>query len=199
MATITVTPGHTYGTTDTVTSTNLNDLGSPTAALTAGSILTADIADANVTTAKIADANVTFAKLTDVIDDDTMDTATDSTLATSQSIKAYTDTRALDPTRGYNSFSHNTDNETVTENTTERPLFVSFTLYSTNDIDYLLLEISPNSNMSDSTRIAQTRIISDLSLPSGGQVCGIVPSGWYWKISYIGSTLSEKVHCSFAL
>jgi hypothetical protein len=44
MATITVTPGHTYGTTDTVTSTNLNNLGSPTAALTAGSILTADIA-----------------------------------------------------------------------------------------------------------------------------------------------------------
>ena len=54
MATITVTPGHTYGTTDTVTSTNLNNLGSPTAALTAGSILTADIADANVTAAKLA-------------------------------------------------------------------------------------------------------------------------------------------------
>lgn len=82
MATITVTPGHTYGTTDTVTSTNLNDLGSPTAALTAGSILTADIAD----------ANVTFAKLTDVIDDNTMATATDATLATSESIKAYVDT-----------------------------------------------------------------------------------------------------------
>lgn len=104
MATITVTPGHTYGTTDTVTSTNLNDLGSPTAALTAGSILTADIADANVTTAKIADANVTtakiadanvtFAKLTDVIDDDTMATATATTLATSESIKAYVDASA---------------------------------------------------------------------------------------------------------
>jgi hypothetical protein len=83
MATITVTPGHTYGPTNTVTSTNLNDLGSPTAALTAGSILTADIADDAITPALIADdaittpaildANVTFAKLTDVIDDDTMD------------------------------------------------------------------------------------------------------------------------------
>ena len=82
MATITVTPGHTYETASTVTSTNLNDLGSPTAALTAGSILTADIAD----------ANVTFAKLTDVIDDNTMTTATDTTLATSESIKAYVDT-----------------------------------------------------------------------------------------------------------
>ena len=101
MATITVTPGHTYGTTDTVTSTNLNDLGSPTAALTAGSILTADIADDAITPALIADdaittpaildANVTFAKLTDVIDDDTMATATDTTLATSESIKAYVD------------------------------------------------------------------------------------------------------------
>ena len=85
MATITVTPGHTYGTTDTVTSTNLNDLGSPTAALTADSILTADIAD----------ANVTFAKLTDVIDDDTMATATATTLATSESIKAYVDAHGI--------------------------------------------------------------------------------------------------------
>jgi len=85
MATITVTPGHTYGTTDTVTSTNLNDLGSPTAALTAGSILTADIAD----------ANVTFAKLTDVIDDDTMATASATKLSTSESIKAYVDEYVL--------------------------------------------------------------------------------------------------------
>ena len=63
MATITITPGNSFTATETVTSTKLNDLGSPTAALTAGSILTADIADANVTTSKIADANVTAAKL----------------------------------------------------------------------------------------------------------------------------------------
>jgi len=67
-----------------------------TGAVTTNTILdanvtTAKIADANVTTAKIADANVTFAKLTDVIDDDTMATATDTTLATSESIKAYVD------------------------------------------------------------------------------------------------------------
>ena len=106
MATITVTPGHTYGPTDTVTSTNLNDLGSPTAALTAGSIGTADIADDAITPALIADdaittpaildANVTFAKLTDVIDDDTMATATDTTLATSESIKVYVDDSSTD-------------------------------------------------------------------------------------------------------
>ena len=54
-------------------------------------VSTAKIAADAVTTAKILDANVTFAKLTDVIDDDTMAAATDSTLATSESIKAYVD------------------------------------------------------------------------------------------------------------
>ena len=111
MATITITPGNSFNPTETVTSTKLNDLGSPTAALTAASIGTADIADDAITSALIADdaitsaliadnavttpaildANITFAKLTDVIDDDTMATATDTTLATSQSIKAYVD------------------------------------------------------------------------------------------------------------
>ena len=112
MADITITPaGAAFNPTDTVTSTRLNEARNPTAALVAASIGTADIADdaitpaliaddaittpaildANVTTAKIADANVTFAKLTDVIDDDTMATATDTTLATSESIKAYVD------------------------------------------------------------------------------------------------------------
>jgi len=101
MATITITPGNSFNPTETVTSTKLNDLGSPTAVLTAASIGTADIADDAVTsdliaddavtTPAILDANVTFAKLTDVIDDDTMATATDTTLATSESIKAYVD------------------------------------------------------------------------------------------------------------
>jgi len=115
MANITITPtGAAFNSTDTVTSTRLNEARNPTAALVAASIGTADIADdaitpaliadnavttpaildANVTTAKIADANVTFAKLTDVIDDDTMATATDTTLATSESIKAYVDATA---------------------------------------------------------------------------------------------------------
>ena len=105
MATITITPGNSFTATETVTSTKLNDLGSPTAALTAGSIGTADIADDAITSALIADdaittpaildANVTFAKLTDVIDDDTMATATATNLATSESIKAYVDEYAF--------------------------------------------------------------------------------------------------------
>ena len=111
MATITITPGNSFTATETVTSTKLNDLGSPTAALTAASIGTADIADDAITSALIADdaitpaliaddaittpaildANVTFAKLTDVIDSDTMTGATSTNLATSESIKAYVD------------------------------------------------------------------------------------------------------------
>lgn len=55
MATITVTPSQTYGPTDTVTSTNLNLLGGPTAALDAGTIVDADIsASANIAGSKLA-------------------------------------------------------------------------------------------------------------------------------------------------
>ena len=100
MATITITPGNSFTPTETVTSTKLNDLGSPTAALTAASIGTADIADDAITTPAILDANVTFAKLTDVIDDDTMATATATNLATSESIKAYVDSNAITQTTG---------------------------------------------------------------------------------------------------
>jgi len=74
-----------------VTTAKLNDSAVTTAKIADANVTTAKIADSNVTTAKIADANVTFAKLTDVIDDDTMATATATTLATSESIKAYVD------------------------------------------------------------------------------------------------------------
>ena len=90
MATITITPGNSFTPTEAVTSTKLNDLGSPTAALTALSIGTADIAD----------ANVTFAKLTDVIDDDTMATAASNKLATSGSLKTYIDSTAITQSTG---------------------------------------------------------------------------------------------------
>ena len=75
----------------------VRDSGVTAAKLAAGAVTTNKILDANVTTAKIADANVTFAKLTDVIDDDTMATATDTTLATSESIKAYVDSISYTP------------------------------------------------------------------------------------------------------
>ena len=150
MATITITPGHTYdSTTASVTSTNLNNLGSPTAALTAGSILTADIADANVTTAKIADANVTFAKLTDVIDDNTMATATDSTLATSDSIKAYVDSNGITqstgtaPYYGVRAWCHYNGSSQLIVG---QGNIASVTRHSTGDYEFFFTEEMPSSS-----------------------------------------------------
>jgi hypothetical protein len=113
MATITVTPGQVYGPTDEVTSTDLNDLGSPTAALDTGTIVNADIsASADIAGSKLLDSSITKAKIENVadmkvlgntsgsatapqevsiLDDDTMATASATTLATSESIKAYVD------------------------------------------------------------------------------------------------------------
>ncbi len=67
-------------------------------------VTAAKLATGSVTTNKIVDANVTFAKLTDVIDDDTMDTATNTTLATSESIKAYVNGTSDLSTNGYQIF-----------------------------------------------------------------------------------------------
>lgn len=97
MANITITPtGTSFGGTDTVTSTRLNEARNPTAALDAGTIVNADVsATADITGSKLANTSVSFEKLDDVIDDDTMATATNTTLATSESIKAYVDSLAL--------------------------------------------------------------------------------------------------------
>ena len=102
-----ISKGETFATGDQVTALKLNNLAdnatfasgavdNVSTQLSGGAIIvkdggvtTAKIADSNVTTAKIADSNVTFAKLNDVIDDDSMETATNTTLATSESIKAY--------------------------------------------------------------------------------------------------------------
>ena len=93
MADITITPaGAAFNPTDTVTSTRLNEARNPTAALDTGTIVNADVsATANITGSKLANTSVPFEKLDDVIDDDTMVTATDTTLATSESIKSYVD------------------------------------------------------------------------------------------------------------
>ena len=65
MATLTVTPTQTFISGDTVLPATLNQLAQSTVALTAGSIVAADIASDAVTTAKIADSAVTTAKVND--------------------------------------------------------------------------------------------------------------------------------------
>ena len=66
MATLTVTPTQTFVSGNTVTPATLNQLAQSTVALTAGTIVAADIASDAVTTVKILDANVTTAKLATV-------------------------------------------------------------------------------------------------------------------------------------
>lgn len=192
--------GATFGT-DSVdnSSTLLNGSGAIT--VRDSGITAAKIATNAVETAKIADANVTFAKLADVIDDDTMATATATTIATSESIKAYVDAGNAD-NRGYESLTNSTVSDNVQQNTTGRPLWTSFTLYASGkDINWLLLEVSPNSDMSEGTRIGQSRISSDGGADSGTQVTGIVPSNYYWKYAYslASGTPTEMVHSSFIL
>jgi len=87
-------------------------------------VSTAKIAADAVTTAKILDANVTFAKLTDVIDDDTMVTATDTTLATSESIKAYVDSVTIGINQTWQAVTRVIDDTTEYTNSTAKPITV---------------------------------------------------------------------------
>ena len=79
--------GNTFGTTDTVTAAKLNTAVND-AAISTDSVDGSTI-EINSNALRIKDSGVTFAKLTDVIDDDTMATASSTKIATSESIKAY--------------------------------------------------------------------------------------------------------------
>ena len=171
----------------------------------------AEIKDLSVSNAKLAGGitqdklagSIATSKLAEVIDDDTMTTGVSATsLASSESIKAYVDSKTSDPTRDYESLTNSTVSNNVQQNATGRPLWTSFTLYASGrDINYLVLEVSPNSDMSGSTRIGQSRMLGSGNYDSGTQVTGIVPSNYYWKYKYSLSsgTPSEMVHSSFVL
>ena len=192
--------GATFGTDSVDNSTTLVNANGAITVRDSG-ITAAKLATGAVTTAKILDANVTFAKLTDVIDDDTMDTADAATLATSESIKAYTDSKTSDPARLYNNLAHSTVSANIQQNTTGRPLCVSFTFYTADNIDFLIGEISPNSNMSSNTRVGQSRMIDTQTVDNcATQVTMIVPSQWYWRFEYLSNQAAQEiVHSSFIL
>ena len=181
------------------------------------------VRDGGIATAKIADSSVTKAKIENVanmkalgntsgsaaapqevaiLDENDMSSNSDTSLASQQSIKAYVDAGDADPARAYQSLTNSTVSDNVQQNTTGRPLWTSFTLYASGkDINFLLLEVSPNSNMSGGTRIGQSRIASDGGSDSGTQVTGIVPSNYYWKYGYAlaSGSPTEMVHSSFIL
>lgn len=178
------------------------------------------IADNAVQTPQILDNAVTHAKLQDIssgrvlgnvsgssntptaieIDTDLSTVAaTHTTVASAKAIKGYVDDKALDPTRGYNSVSHSHTSGTVIENTTGRPLFVTFGLYSSNDVFELKLEISTSSNMSSPYLLSQHRIISDGTNDSAATATGIVPANYYWRVTYNVTSVSNVHHSSFKL
>ena len=158
----------------------------------------------NTNEVEIKDLGVATGKLAEFIDDDTFTTGVSATsLASSESIKAYTDSKTSDPSRGYNSTTHSTVSGNIQQNTTGRPLWVSFTLLSNlATLEYLRGDISTNSDMSSSTRIGQLQILENLSTTSydnAGQVTMIVPNNYYWSFSFSPSSTTERIHSSFVL
>ncbi len=81
--------GNPFGATDAVTSATLNNAVN-NAKISTDSVDGTTI-EINSDALRIKDGGVGFAKLTDVIDSDTMSGATDTKLATAESIKAYVD------------------------------------------------------------------------------------------------------------
>jgi len=156
-----------------------------------GGVTTAKLNDGAVTTAKIADSNVTFAKLTDVIDDDTMATATDTTLATSQSIKAYVDDSGITQTTGsapyygcrafasYNGTTQTLNNGanivSVTRNSTANYTF-NFDV-AMPDTNYSVVTGGSNSGVTNESYISVTQVITKTTSSFTIIVNGSGPSG----------------------
>jgi len=184
--------------------------------LATNAVETAKILDANVTLPKMATqadqtviANVSggVASPTAVdivgasgilINDDALGTS-DTKGATQGNIKAYADSRTSDPARVYNSLTHSTTSANIQQNTTGRPLWVSFTLKSSNDVNDFTAKISQNSDMSSSTQIGQSIVISDGSTNSASQLTMIVPNQFYWQFTHTSTSEDNMVHCSFML
>lgn len=178
------------------------------------------VKDSGVSTSKIADANVTKAKIENVadykvlgnvsgtaaapqevaiLDEDTMSSNSATSLATQQSIKAYVDAGDADPARVYNSLTHSTVSANIQQNTAGRPLWVSFTLFSNDNIDVFQAKISSSSDMSSSTQIGQSKIASDSNFDSAAQLTMIVPDQWYWQFIHESTSETGMVHSSFIL
>jgi len=136
-----------------------------------------------------------------ILDENDMSSDSDTSLATQKSIKAYVDAADADPARVYNSFTNSTVSGNIQQNTTGRPLWVSFTFYTADNINFLIGEISSNSDMSSQTRIAQSRMLDTQTVDNcATQITMIVPSQWYWRFNYSSNQAAQEiVHSSFIL
>lgn len=164
--------------------------------------LSGDVTMTNAGAVTIANDAVTGDKISDsaaLPDGVTATTQSANNNSTKVATTAYVDTAALDPTRTYESLSLGTTSGTIYQNTSGRPLYIQFSMFSNNDINFLLFDLSANSDMSGHSRIAQTRIISDSTGDSGGFVSGIVPANFYYQISYTASSAEQLFHTSFKL
>ena len=145
-------------------------------------VTTPAILDANVTTAKIADANVTFAKLTDVIDDDTMATATDTTLATSESIKAYVDATAggFTPSTYAGEESVTLPNGLIMKmGSTINKTFSYGTAFPTNVVSVTISNRSSYGDTYGNASFVTSSSASGFTISSGISVSGNGP--WFWQ------------------
>jgi hypothetical protein len=218
--------GKTFGTTETVTAALLNQAVND-AAISTDSVDNSTI-EVNSNALRIKDNGVTLAKMATqadqtvlgnvsggaavptavpivgaagiLINDDALGTS-DTKGATQGNIKAYVDSKTSDPARVYNSFTNSTVSGNIQQNTTGRPLWVSFTFYTADNINFLIGEISSNSDMSSQTRIGQSRMLDTQTVDNcATQVTMIVPSQWYWRFNYSSNQAAQEiVHSSFVL
>jgi len=207
MADITITPaGAAFDSTDTVTSTRLNEARNPTAALDAGTIVNADVsATADILGSKLADATVTKAKIenvanlrvlgntsgsvvapqeVEILDDDTMATADAATLATSESIKAYVNTTAIGVGQTWQNVLLSRSKNTWFQNTTGRPIqaVISIRADGTNDGS---VQVATDSS-SSSTYIDIAILGFDAS-ESGTTIT--IPNNYYYRYASTGTFL----------
>ena len=186
-----------------------------TAKIINNAITTAKITDSNVTTAKIADSNVTKAKIENVAnlkvlgntsgsaaapqevtinDTDTMNDASATTLATSESIKAYVDTE-IDKTIGQNQtwqlVTRAVDSTEYT-NDTGKPIMVNGSFSGNTDSHVVYISIKPSGG-------SYVEFVLARSTNSGGGVVSngstIVPVNSVYKFRKTGDTItSETFH-----
>jgi len=108
-----------------------------------------------------------------------------------------------DPTRNYHSTSASTSSATVIQNDQGRPMWVSMSLEggSGSEIGSFKGEISPNSDMSSSIRIAYMEGDPDGNEHHGATLNMIVPVNYYyrWTFTFANGSLETALHSQFVL